>query len=91
MTVRGELLDFLREQHEAMIALVKDLVLIESPSTESTSQAAILARLKSEFEQVNYRVTLLPGKTSGGHLYAAPRARGSSVCWGTVERPMRRQ
>ncbi len=76
MNVQGELLEYLHDQQDAMVALVKDLVLIETPSTEAASQAAILAYLKSEFEQVDYRVILLPGKTSGGHLYAAPRARG---------------
>lgn len=66
---------YLRDQQESMIALVRDLVRIESPSTDPASQAAILARLEAEFERLDYRVIRLPGKTSGGHLYAAPRQR----------------
>jgi len=66
---------YLHDQREGLIELVSELVLIESPSTEATSQAAILARLREEFERLDYRVIQLPGKTSGGHLYAAPPGR----------------
>jgi len=66
---------YLHDQREGLIELVGELVLIESPSTEATSQAAILARLREEFERLDYRVIQLPGKTSGGHLYAAPPGR----------------
>jgi len=58
-----------------MIALLKDLVMIESPSTEPDSQVAILERLQAEFEQVDYRVTRLSARNCGGHLYATPAAR----------------
>jgi glutamate carboxypeptidase len=76
MNDRHPVMQYLAGQQDAMIELVRDLVLIESPSTERDSQAAILARLKSEFEQLDFRVIRMPGKTSGGHLYAAPRNRG---------------
>jgi glutamate carboxypeptidase len=66
---------YLQGQRESLIELVSELVLIESPSTEAASQAAILARLRMEFERLDYRVIQLPGKTSGGHLYVAPRER----------------
>ena len=69
-------MNYLRDQQDAMIDLVKDLVLMETPSTEPDSQAPILARLRAEFEQLDYRVIQLSGRTSGGHLYAAPRERG---------------
>jgi len=67
---------YLRAQQDDMIELVKDLVAIETPSTDPASQAAILARLRDEFEQLDYRVIQLPGRSSGGHLYAAPQRRG---------------
>lgn len=75
MKLSDKVLGYLRDHHDAMIDLVKDLVLIETPSTAPGSQAAILARLKLELEQIDYRVTLLPGRNSGGHLYAAPASR----------------
>jgi len=59
-----------------MSALLKDLVLMETPSTDPASQAQIRLRLKSEFEEIGYRVRLLPGRKTGGHVYASPRHRG---------------
>jgi glutamate carboxypeptidase len=76
MTGEHQVLSYLRAQQAPMIDLLKDLVLMETPSTEADSQAAIRARLKSEFEQFGYRVLLIPGRESGGHLYAAPKNRG---------------
>ena len=75
MGAHHEVLDYLQQQQDAMIALLKDLVLIESPSTEPDSQGAILERLEAEFEQLDYRVTRLSARNCGGHLYATPAAR----------------
>jgi glutamate carboxypeptidase len=69
-------LQHLREQQDAMTGLLEDLVLMETPSTEPASQAPIRARLKAEFEDIGYRVRLIPGKDSGGHVYASPGRRG---------------
>jgi glutamate carboxypeptidase len=68
----------LRTQQAAMTALLEELVLMESPSTDPVSQAPIRARLKVEFEAIDYRVKLIPGRKSGGHIYAAPEARDRS-------------
>ena len=59
-----------------MTALLKDLVLMETPSTDAAAQAQILHRLKAEFEEIDYRVNLIPGRNSGGHIYAAAKYRG---------------
>jgi len=75
MNRQHPILRYLHDQRERLVELVSELVLIESPSTEPASQAAILARLGAEFERLDYRIIRLPGKASGGHLYAAPRAR----------------
>jgi len=75
MTAEHQVLSYLRAQQAPMIELLKDLVLMETPSTEADSQAAIRARLKSEFEQIDYRVLLVPGRESGGHLYVSPKNR----------------
>jgi len=60
-----------------MTDLLRDLVLMESPSTDPASQTPIRERLKLEFEAVDYRVRLIPGRDSGGHLFAASRRRPS--------------
>jgi glutamate carboxypeptidase len=75
MSGQHPVMNYLRAQQDDMIELVKDLVSMETPSTDPASQAAILARLRDEFEQLDYRVIQLPGRSSGGHLYAAPRER----------------
>ncbi len=71
-------LGHLRARQDSMTALLADLVLMETPSTDAASQAPILARLHDEFEAVGLRARLLPGRVSGGNLYASParRARG---------------
>jgi glutamate carboxypeptidase len=58
-----------------MTGLLKDLVLMETPSTDPDSQMQIRQRLKTEFEEIDYRVNLVPGRSSGGHVYAAPKNR----------------
>ena len=70
-----EILTHLRSQQDAMTSLLKDLVLMETPSTDAASQAQIRERLKHEFEQIDYRVNLIPGRNSGGHIYASSRLR----------------
>lgn len=75
MSAGHAVLDYLRGQQESMTGLLRDLVLMETPSTEPASQAPIRERLKAEFEAVDYRVRLIPGRDSGGHLFAASRRR----------------
>jgi glutamate carboxypeptidase len=58
-----------------MTGLLKDLVLMETPSTDRDSQEQIRQRLKSEFQEIDYRVNLIPGRSSGGQVYAAPKNR----------------
>ncbi|TNF89457.1 MAG: M20 family metallopeptidase [Gammaproteobacteria bacterium] len=76
MEDRKQVLAHLRSQQDSMTALLKDLVLMETPSTDAESQAQIRARLKAEFEQIDYRVNLIPGRNSGGHVYASAKYRG---------------
>ena len=78
MNAGHRVLEHLRGQQEAMTSLLEELVLIETPSTEPACQAEIRRRLQKEFEDLGYRVRLLPGNNSGGHLFAAPpdRRRG---------------
>ncbi len=70
------LLDFLQDASPSMAGLLSDLVLMETPSTDAASQQPILARLQTEFESMDYRVIRVPGRNSGGQLYAAPKQRG---------------
>jgi len=57
-----------------MVELLQQLVLIESPSNDASSQQPIRQLLKKEFEARGYRTILVPGRNSGGQIYAAPAA-----------------
>ena len=76
MNDKQEVLNYLCDQQESMTGLLKDLVLMETPSTDRDSQVQIRQRLKAEFEEIDYRVNLVPGHNSGGHVYASPKGRG---------------
>jgi len=63
-----------------MAGLLADLARLESPSVVPASQGPVLERLAGELRALGIRVRRLPGKTSGGHLFAAPpRSPGSPV------------
>ncbi len=66
------ILSFLKQQRDAMLQLLEQFVLIESPTTKPDSQALVLARLLESFRDLNYDVTIIPGIKSGGHLSARP-------------------
>ncbi len=68
---------YLIERQAAMINLLSELVAIESPSDNAVAQQPILQRLKSEFEELNYKVRIIPGQRSGGHLYGRSVTRAA--------------
>lgn len=76
MIDNGAVLAHLCGERESMTALLEELVRMETPSTDPGSQAPILGRLQAEFEDIGYRTRLIPGRKTGGHVYAAPAARG---------------
>ncbi len=82
MNTASRVLDYLQSQQAQMVSLLKDLVLMETPSDDPASQRQIRLRLKAEFEARDYRVFLLPGCQSGGHLYARPDGRHKSSALG---------
>ena len=72
-----QILDYLLPRQGDMQTLLEILVQMETPSTDPESQAPILHLLGQEFRQRDFRVRLLPGHRTGGHLFAVPRARQS--------------
>lgn len=71
----ADIQSFLGEQQAVMTALLAELVAIESPSNDAAAQRPILQRLKNEFEELDYRVRIIPGKHSGGHLFGRSATR----------------
>jgi glutamate carboxypeptidase len=69
------LLDHLRAQQDAMAALLRDLALLESPSLDAAAQEPVFARLAAELDASGLRTRRLPGRRSGGQLWAVRRER----------------
>jgi acetylornithine deacetylase/succinyl-diaminopimelate desuccinylase-like protein len=67
-----DILDYLREQEQALVGFLERLALAGSPSAEPASQDEVLGALSG----LGYRAWRVPGRRSGGHLYARPEWRG---------------
>jgi glutamate carboxypeptidase len=70
-----EILRYLRDRLPEMIALLRQLVLAESPSTVPEAQKTVLTLLANALGRLNYTVRHIPGRQTGGHLYAWPSQR----------------
>jgi len=55
-----------------MARLLEELAALESPTTRPESQNPVLSRLATELSGVGYRVRRLPGRETGGQLFARP-------------------
>ena len=71
--------EYLESHHEKMIHFLKELVALESPTREIEKQHIILDFLRVKFEDIGYHVVLVPGKLTGGYLYARPLDRDRSL------------
>ena len=63
-------LNYLQQQREAMVELLQRLVLIESSSDDPAALDRMLAILATEIKSAGMPVRRLPGRASGGLLYA---------------------
>ena len=70
-----EVFQYLRRRLPDMLTLVQQMARVESPSTVPESQQVVLRPLADSLEQLHYKVHILPGKHTGGHLYARPWRR----------------
>jgi glutamate carboxypeptidase len=58
-----------------MVALLGELVELESPSREPAAQEPILSRLAWELTALDFTPLRVPGRRTGGYLYARPAQR----------------
>jgi glutamate carboxypeptidase len=76
VTELGEkILKVAEEEKEAMLSFLMELASLESPSDVPEAQVPVQALLTSALEEVGYRVRKIPGKKTGGVLFAAPGHR----------------
>ena len=73
------ILEYLQGQREEFLRLLRALTLEESPSDKPGSQLQVREIMAIELEALGFRARRLPGRRSGGMLYARPqkRRRGS--------------
>lgn len=76
MSASGEdVLAYLREQREALVAFIGELARAESPSSVPASHSAICGLLVDELEALGFTTIRVPGRRSSGQIYARPRVR----------------
>ena len=77
----SDILQYLQGQREDMIRLLESMVRVESPSDEPGTQYEIREIIATELEQLGFRVYRIPGRNSGGMLYASypKRTRGAKA------------
>ena len=73
--IAQEVLGHLREQRQVLVGFLERLALAESPSTEPGAQNEVLDVLSEALIEIGYAVWRLPGRWSGGHIYARPEGR----------------
>lgn len=75
--IGSEILEYLQSRREAFVSFLQSLTLRESPSNDPAAQADVREFLISTLDDLGYRSLRIPGRTSGGHLYAGPATRAS--------------
>jgi len=75
MTTAIQLLDFLQDRREDLVGFLERLALAESPSASRVAQQPAFGLLAGVLDDLHFEARLLPGRTSGGQLYARPRER----------------
>ncbi len=76
--IAANIMDYLKTNQEQMVGFLKQLVAMESPSHDSESQVKVLKLLGDTLKELGFFVMIVPGKQTGGYLYARPRNRDKS-------------
>lgn len=75
-----QVLNLLRDDRDAMVAFLEQLVRAESPSSDPGTQTAVRKLLEQEFQKLNFKTVRLRGRRSGGQLFARPNERERGSC-----------
>jgi glutamate carboxypeptidase len=79
MPEASRILEHLRAERQAMVDLLRRLVLAESPSDDPAAVARVLAILAAELEGAGMTVRRFRGRASGGMLFARPREQAGRL------------
>lgn len=69
------ILEVLRPWRHRMVALLKQVVALESPTDDPATHGPVRDLLASAWARVGYRARYLPGRATGGHLLFVPEER----------------
>ena len=72
---------WLHAREDAMTGFITDLARIESPSSDPEALVEILTWLQQQFTALGLYTIRVPGKTSGGYLYARPMPEIAAVAF----------
>ena len=74
-TIATELLGYFKASKDSMVQFLEDMIHFESPSADSKAQKVLLEFLENKLKSFGYYTLYIPGKKTGGCLYARPRIR----------------
>lgn len=77
MTVNKRIYTYLSDQRTEMIACLEKLVTAESPSLEPASQEQILTMISENLLELDFDVSLVPGRKTGGYLLAVQKSNSA--------------
>lgn len=69
------ILAYFKARNEIIVDFLEKLVHYESPSSNPKSQKALLEYLGNKLNSIGYFTLFVPGKKTGGFLYARPQNR----------------
>ncbi len=75
MTHAPQIVDFLHGQRDELVEFLERLARAESPSVSRAAQQPAFALLAAALDDLSFDPHFLPGRASGGQLYARPRRR----------------
>ncbi len=70
--IANSILDYFKDNRQAMVDFLKKLVAIETPSNNKNSQNKIFKFLEDQLQNLDLYTVRVPGKKTGGYLYARP-------------------
>lgn len=70
-----QVLEHLHDRRRELVGLLQRLARAESPSTRPDAQDQVLSIISGFLAELGYVVRHIPGRGSGGHLYARPGRR----------------
>ena len=73
--IATEIMAYFKASNDNMVEFLENLIHYESPSNNPNSQKALLEFLENKLKSLGYFTLNVPGKKTGGFLYARPRNR----------------